>query len=248
MNAAVRLARGLATDATKPLYGTVPPHSSYLFLRSNEPPSAFPVKIFTQLQRELLLRTFKLGIIVNWAWTGEPHDLPEGETSATMFSTKGGRLEIPRIALENMDDVGARVKAHIEKKTAEPGTDEQIHLYICTHGARDCRCGEHGGEFARALKEETERRSLGHRVKVREVGHVGGHRYASNLLVYPHGEWLGQLRSEDAPHVLDEILALPVRPFTLKDPPPAPSHWRGRTGLGKDEQIDLFESHFHKTS
>lgn len=176
--AAVGLARALTTDAVKPLYGTVSSHSCYIFLRSNEPPSAFPVKVSTRIQRELLLRTMKLGAIVNFAWTGEPSNLPEGEASATMFSSKGGRLEIPHITLENMNDVEARVKAHIEKETVEDGTDEQINLYVCTHGARDCRCGEHGGEFARALREETERRSLGNQVKVCEVGHVGGHRYA----------------------------------------------------------------------
>jgi hypothetical protein len=177
--AAVGLTRAFMTDAVKPLYGTVPSHSSYIFLRSNEPPSAFPVKLSTRIHREMLLRTVKLGAIVNFAWTGEPSNLPKGETSATVFSSRGGRMEIPRITLEGINDVEARVKAHIEKEAIEDGTDQQVNLYICTHGARDCRCGVHGGEFARALREETERRNLQHQVKICEVGHVGGHKYAS---------------------------------------------------------------------
>lgn len=168
--------RSLSTEAKKPLYGTVASHSSYIFLRANEPPSAFPARISTAIQRELQLRTMKMGTIVNFAWTGEPPKLPEGVASATVFSTLGGRLEIPHLTLENMNEVESRLKAHIQHGPIEAGTDEQIHLYICTHGARDCRCGEHGSQVARALKEETERRKLNHRVKVREVGHVGGHR------------------------------------------------------------------------
>ncbi|KAF9447355.1 hypothetical protein P691DRAFT_671682 [Macrolepiota fuliginosa MF-IS2] len=244
----VRCLRALSTEAAKPLYGTVTSHSGYIFLRATEPPSEFPVKISTAIQRELQLRTMKWGTIVNFAWTGEPPNLPEGKTSATAFSSLGGRLEIPEISLENINEVTAKLSAHIRHGPIAPGTQEEAHLYICTHGARDCRCGEQGSQVARALREEVERRGLSHRMKVREVGHVGGHKYAANLLVYPHGEWLGQLRLGDVPHVIDTVLAHPIRPFTGQDSPILPTHWRGRMGLGKDEQISLFENYLSQHS
>lgn len=54
---------------------------------------------------------------------------------------------------------------------------------------------------------------------------------------------LGELRSDDVPRVLDAILAQPIRPFGPQNYPIVPDHWRGRMGLGKDEQISLFESY-----
>jgi hypothetical protein len=172
-----RYLRALSTEVHKPLYGTVPSHSSYVFLRSNEPPSEFPVKISSAVQRELQLRTIKLGTIVNFAWTGERQNLPTDKTAATIFSKSGGRLEIPVVSLENMNDVEEKLKEHVQRETVVPETEEEIHLYVCTHGARDCRCGERGGQVVRFLRDEVTRRNLGHRIKVREVGHVGGHKY-----------------------------------------------------------------------
>jgi hypothetical protein len=172
--------RALSTKAPKPLYGTVPSHSSYVFLHSNDPPSSFPVKISTAIQRELQLRTMKLGTIVNSAWTGAPPNLSGDKTAATVFSRLGGRLEIPEVSLENMNEVEARLKEHIQRQCFTPETHEEAHLFVCTHGARDCRCGERGGLVARLLREEIERRKLGHRLKVREVGHVGGHKYVGH--------------------------------------------------------------------
>ncbi|KXN89183.1 Altered inheritance of mitochondria protein 32 [Leucoagaricus sp. SymC.cos] len=239
--AAVSCVRMLSTEVSKPLYGTVASHSSYVFLHSNEPSSEFPVKISTVIQRELQLRTMKLGTIVNFTWTGSPPNLPADKAVATVFSRSGGRLELPEVSLENVNDVEEILKAHIQREHATPETQEETHLYVCTHGARDCRCGEHGSEVARLLREEVERRRIGHKLKVREVGHVGGHKYAANLLIYPHGEWLGQLRAIDVPQVIDSILTRPTRPFRDRDPPILPDHWRGRMGLGKDEQISIFE-------
>jgi hypothetical protein len=57
-------------------------------------------------------------------------------------------------------------------------------LLVCTHSARDCRCGTTGRDVAEALKEEIRRRTdSGHfgdsKWRVCEVGHVGGHKYVT---------------------------------------------------------------------
>jgi hypothetical protein len=136
--------------------------------------------------------------------------------------------------------------------------DDIIDIYVCTHGARDCRCGETGGAVFRALKHEVDRLGVGGKVRVGEVGHVGGHkcvfytcsgfmllnnvefRYAANVLVYPHGEWLGLVTPSDVTSILSAILLRPIKPHREDDPLLLPEHWRGRMGLGKDEQIELF--------
>jgi len=151
-------------------------HLSYVFLHSQDPPATFPVKFSTAFQRELQLRTLKLRTIVNFAWTGVPSVSNSVKTAATVFSVSGGRLEIPEVSMENINEVEASLKDHIQRDSVTQETRQEIHFYVCTHGARDCRCGQQGGLVARLLKEEVDRRKMGHFLKVREVGHVGGHK------------------------------------------------------------------------
>ncbi|KAF9465998.1 Sucrase/ferredoxin-like-domain-containing protein [Collybia nuda] len=254
-SASLKFARKLTTEPTKnnleeakPLYGTVASHRSYIFLHASEPPSEFPARMSTAIQRALMLRTLKWGGIVNFSWHGPKSSSSDDSTSATAFSTAGGRLEIPKISLDNVDEIEVKLRKHSEGPLVK-STDEEIQLYVCTHGARDCRCGDMGSRVVKALREEVQKRleadphGIVSRVKVGEVGHVGGHQYAANLLVLPHGEWLGLLTPEDIPTVLDKILAHTPAPFDASQPPLYPERWRGRMGLSKDEQSELYMLH-----
>lgn len=49
-------------------------------------------------------------------------------------------------------------------------------ILVCTHGARDCRCGERGPVVAQRLREYVREKALEREVLVGEVSHVGGHR------------------------------------------------------------------------
>lgn len=72
------------------------------------------------------------------------------------------------------------------------GTSRRADIYVCTHGSRDCRCADLGEPLYQALVKEVVRRKLGESVKVRRVGHVGGHKWAGNALVYRNdgrGDW-----------------------------------------------------------
>jgi len=240
---------GAEGDQQEPLFGTVPSHRTYIFLHATEPPASFPPRISTPLQRSLQLKVLKWGGLVNFAWFGPSQSTSTAEhTSATAFSTLGGRLEIPEITLDNLDEVEEKLRKHAEGPMVKETSDE-IHLYVCTHGARDCRCGNTGGAVAKALRGELTRlrkvdpSGIVSRVKFAEVGHVGGHQYAANLLIYPHGEWLGMLKPGDVPTALSEIFDLFIRPFGPEDKPTFPLHWRGRMGLSKQEQVELFESY-----
>lgn len=86
-----------------------------------------------------------------------------------------------------------------------PKKAEEGHVYICTHGSRDCRCGVVGEQLKETMREEMRKhevRVLGEgskRIHIYGVSHVGGHKWAANALVYPHGDWYGNLRLSDAP-------------------------------------------------
>merc|ERR1719163_1438067 len=66
------------------------------------------------------------------------------------------------------------------------------HLLVCVHGTRDPRCGEIGPQLISSLQESLA--ALGDSehvedVRVHAVSHVGGHKFAANLVVYPQGDW-----------------------------------------------------------
>jgi hypothetical protein len=59
----------------------------------------------------------------------------------------------------------------------------------CTHGRRDPCCSEKGRPLARGLA-----RAFGDRVW--ETSHIGGDRFAGNLVCFPHGMYFGRLGPE----------------------------------------------------
>jgi hypothetical protein len=62
---------------------------------------------------------------------------------------------------------------------------------ICTHGRHDICCADKGRPFYRAMSEIQPDRAW-------EVSHIGGDRFAGNLLVLPRGDYFGRLEPEDA--------------------------------------------------
>ena len=190
-----RRALSTVTDvppAPEQLAGSAPAHRCYAFLHTAQPPSAYPARYSTSVQRKLLLTTAPWGGAVNFAWSpSQPvHPLPptgeEPETyHLTAFSNARGKLEIEAVSLANVDDVARALRAHVEPRMSDVPSgspEEDIHLYVCTHGAQDCRCGDTGGAVARSIRAELDRRQRCHafdpstRIKLAEVAHVGGHK------------------------------------------------------------------------
>jgi hypothetical protein len=61
--------------------------------------------------------------------------------------------------------------------------DEPVFL-VCTHGRRSACCARFGGPLAQSLAAR-------HPGQVWETTHVGGHRFAANLVILPHGLYYG---------------------------------------------------------
>ncbi|KRA39428.1 hypothetical protein ASD81_07330 [Nocardioides sp. Root614] len=64
-------------------------------------------------------------------------------------------------------------------------------LCVCTHGRHDACCAERGRPVAAALAAE-------HPDETWEVSHIGGDRFAANLLVLPDGLYYGRLTPDAA--------------------------------------------------
>ncbi len=82
-------------------------------------------------------------------------------------------------------------------------------LLVCTHAKRDQCCALWGRPLVAGLAER-------HPEAVWESSHVGGHRFAGNLVVLPHGNVHGYLDVEAGVRVVDRYLAGEVDVATLR--------------------------------
>jgi hypothetical protein len=77
-----------------------------------------------------------------------------------------------------------------------PWTDPVV--LVCTHGRHDTCCAERGRPLARALADVAPAR-------VWECSHLGGDRFAGNVLVLPGGLGFGRVEPADAPGLLASL-------------------------------------------
>jgi hypothetical protein len=97
------------------------------------------------------------------------------------------------------------IQSRIENAKQPTETDtmiddlRRVYLYVCTHAAVDCRCGEHGPNLVEELRRAVEllkekdamENTYWQDVRVMETGHIGGHRYNQFQLAALHGRLNG---------------------------------------------------------
>ena len=98
-------------------------------------------------------------------------------------------------------------------------TVEEPMYLVCTHGRRDACCGGLGSQLARTLTAEG--------YPVWETTHLGGHRFAPNFVILPHGLYYGPVDAEGAVAAIEAHLngVISVRGF------------RGRAGIPTADQV-----------
>ncbi len=77
--------------------------------------------------------------------------------------------------------------------------DEPVFL-ACTHGRHDTCCAERGRPVAAALSQTHPEVSW-------EVSHIGGDRFAGNVLVLPDGLYYGRVSPDTAPALVESHLS-----------------------------------------
>ncbi|MBP2337864.1 hypothetical protein JOF41_004042 [Saccharothrix coeruleofusca] len=103
----------------------------------------------------------------------------------------------------------------------EPGHGEPVAgplFLVCTHGTKDMCCAVLGRPLAGVLGEN-------HPGRAWEVSHVGGDRWAGNLLVVPDGFLHGQLDPGEAVLVAKAAMAGQVQPDQLRGRTSAATPW-----------------------
>ncbi|EOY11978.1 hypothetical protein QUC31_001589 [Theobroma cacao] len=118
-----------------------------------------------------------------------------------------------------------------------PGTPERLdgsYVFVCSHGSRDRRCGVCGPPLVSRFKEEIELYGLQGRVSVSPCSHIGGHKYAGNVIIFGSnvngdvtGHWYGYVTPDDVPTLLE---------WHIGKGEIVDSLWRGQMGLSEEEQ------------
>jgi hypothetical protein len=90
---------------------------------------------------------------------------------------------------------------------------------VCAHGRRNACCGRFGAPLAAAL-------AASHPGQVWETTHVGGHRFAANMVILPHGLYYGPVGVDTATAAIGAYQRGTI----------TPERYRGRAGQPKPAQ------------
>ncbi|RUT07369.1 hypothetical protein DSM106972_026300 [Dulcicalothrix desertica PCC 7102] len=109
--------------------------------------------------------------------------------------TKGYKkleLQIP-----NINDVAPTLQKYLFDENLEKYVQESQtrDILICTHGSRDKCCAKYGNIFYRQAKAIIANSSLNH-VRIWQVSHFGGHRFAPTAIDFPDGRYYARLDSD----------------------------------------------------
>ncbi|CAE8585082.1 unnamed protein product, partial [Polarella glacialis] len=111
---------------------------------------------------------------------------------------------------------------------AQPDIEDSF-AFICAHAKRDDRCGTCGPALFHATAQ-LKREGRAPAIQVRKCSHVGGHKYAGNVIVFSgkgcsdDGHWYGYVTPESLADVLSGRSSRSLL-------------WRGRLGVGEEDAV-----------
>ncbi|GJT55140.1 sucrase/ferredoxin-like family protein [Tanacetum coccineum] len=121
-----------------------------------------------------------------------------------------------------------------------PGSPEPLRgwfVFVCAHGSRDRRCGVCGPAVIARFNDEIESRCYQNKVSVRPCSHIGGNKYAGNVIIFgPNnhgkvtGDWYGYVVPDDVPALLE---------YHVEKGEFVDWLWRGQMGLSEKDQKNV---------
>ena len=120
------------------------------------------------------------------AGSGDDRGRPSMVTSQYTDPSELAGLDIEGLAEGRMPEFGQAI-------------EDPLYL-VCTHGRHDICCADKGRPLYRAMSQLRPDQTW-------EVSHIGGDRFAGNLLVLPRGDYFGRVEPEDAANLVAEYEA-----------------------------------------
>jgi hypothetical protein len=111
---------------------------------------------------------------------------------AFVATSRPGEERLLELQLERPDDLLAVELPAVLAGAGRATPSEEPLWIVCTHGKRDRCCALHGRPLYDALGQATDA------ARVWQSSHVGGDRFAGNVVVLPHGLYYGRVEPADA--------------------------------------------------
>lgn len=148
-------------------------------------------------------------------------------------------VESRRMAVRTVESVG-EIGTFLDLPVADFGAPlRDPLLLVCTNGKRDACCALRGRALVTALAAD-------HAERTWECTHLGGHRFAGNLVCLPDGIVYGRVSAAEGPRLADLYLAGRLDPDMLRGRSawPAPAQvaeaaLRARLGLDRLDDVAL---------
>jgi hypothetical protein len=124
-----------------------------------------------------------------------PHRRDHPSLAVFWGSSAGGTPTLYHAEIETYDEL-------LDLDLTAAGNERLRHplLVVCTHGKHDRCCARYGRPLYKAFEEQAEDDW------VWQSSHVGGDRFAGNVVVLPEGLYFGRVEPGDAWSLLDEYL------------------------------------------
>jgi hypothetical protein len=212
---------GVSSLLDEPLLGSAPHAHAWLLIVLPGPwPSSAPHGLLDPVVTDELERRcdYERVRMVAVRRTGQPR---RGPLTCYVASSRPDRTWLERVELTEPKALLDLDIAAIGQGSP-PADGERLDgpLYaVCTHGKRDACCAAHGRPVQRALSAAAPGR-------VWEATHLGGHRFAANVLVLPEGLLYGRVDAGNAQRL--------ARTHARGDI--TPSLWRGRSAYPQAAQ------------
>jgi len=219
---------GFNRKMDEPLVASVEPYDRHFFIYTGTESTKWPSDIsnFSGFIQEFFkaFREIKKQIRQHIKITGMAGGPANGvATDILVFPEK---IRYVSVTSSDIPEIISDMKNNTISKKLKTDTLMGKYVFVCSHQARDNRCGYCGPLLAKQFKEEMEKKNLSDVVKVEEISHVGGHKYAGNVLIFPGGDWYGYVTPRDVENIISDVI---LGNKIILD------KWRGRMGMSEED-------------
>jgi hypothetical protein len=205
----------LAEELDEPMIGTVDQRARWLLVEDRSPWGTDAVKDLFGPDATALAKRLRLRLLLIRRREGDP--AADTVRRAILVDTESGEMAMRTIS----DPSELAVETVARAPLSDFGAPMQDPIFlVCTNGKRDACCALRG----RALMGQL---AASHAERVWECTHLGGHRFAANLVCLPDGIVYGRVSLADGRRLADAYL----------DGRLDASHMRGRSAWPAPAQV-----------
>jgi hypothetical protein len=183
----------LAEELGEPMIGSVDQRVRWLLVEDRSAWGEKAVRDVLGVELEASAKARGMRLLLIRRREGDP--AADAVRRAILVDTEAARMAVRSIA--DLSELAPLLDASLDDFGA-PLADPI--LLVCTNGKRDACCALRGRAVMTALAAD-------HAERTWECSHLGGHRFAGNLVCLPHGLIYGRVGPGDAPRLADAYLA-----------------------------------------